>query len=265
MKAHRIALVLGATWLGSGSVMAADLPVPAETVEIVQPFVEPRWSFSIAPYVWAAGISGDVAAFGLPTVDIDASFSDIFDNLDFAAMLVSELRYGRFGIFTDLAYVKLSGATGTPFGVLADRVGLDAETLAFTAAGEYRVLETPGGSLDLMAGARVWSVDTTVSVSGGLLGSRERSDGDTWVDPLIGAKGRFDLTERFYLTGWAMAGGFGASSDFMWDLWGGAGYQFNNRFSAVLGYRGMGVDYENDGFVFDVIQHGPVIGGVVRF
>ena len=85
------------------------------------------------------------------------------------------------------------------------------------------------------------------------------------VDPLVGAKGQFDLTEKFYLSGWAMAGGFGVSSDFMWDLFGGAGYQFNNHVSAVLGYRGMGVDYERDGFVFDVIEHGPVLGGVIRF
>ena len=51
-----------------------------------------------------------------------------------------------------------------------------------------------------------------------------------------------------------MAGGFGASSDFMWDLYAGIGYDFNDRFSAVLGYRGTGVDYENDGFLYDVVR-----------
>ena len=85
------------------------------------------------------------------------------------------------------------------------------------------------------------------------------------IDPLVGAKGRFDLTSRFYLTGWAMVGGFGVSSDFMWDAWGGIGYEFNDTFSTVIGYRGTGVDYENDGFEYDVIQQGPVIGGVIRF
>ena len=61
-----------------------------------------------------------------------------------------------------------------------------------------------------------------------------------------------------------MAGGFGASSDFMWDLYAGIGYDFNDRFSAVLGYRGTGVDYENDGFLYDVAwtsfgRHFPVL------
>jgi hypothetical protein len=34
--------------------------------------------------------------------------------------------------------------------------------------------------------------------------------------------------------------------------------------SLVAGYRGLGVDYENNGFVFDVVQHGPILGAVFR-
>ena len=46
---------------------------------------------------------------------------------------------------------------------------------------------------------------------------------------------------------------------------GGAGYQFTDWFSAVAGYRAAGVDYENDGFVYDVVQQGPIIGLTFRF
>ena len=243
---------------------AADLPLPGQEV-VVTTATGPSWSFAVAPYIWAAGISGDVAQFGLPAVEIDASFGDLLDHLDFAAMMVSEIRYGRFGLFSDLMYVKISGSAGTPFGILAESVSVDTESLAFTAAPEYRIVEAPGGSLDLMAGMRVWSVDTGLSFSGGILDGVSRSDGDTWIDPLVGAKGRFDLTSNLFLSAWAMVGGFGVSSDLMWDAWGGLGYEFNDTFSAVLGYRGTGVDYEKDGFVYDVIQHGPVLGAVIRF
>ena len=181
-------------------------------------------------------------------------------------MLVSELRYDRFGIATDLVYVKISGEKGTPLGILARTVSVDNEMLVFTAAGEYHLVELPAGSLDLMAGARLWSVDTTVSVEGGLLGSRERSDGDTWVDPLIGAKGRFDLSPQILSHQLGDGGRLRRLVGLhVGPAWGGAGYQFNNHLSAVVGYRGMGVDYENDGFVFDVVEHGPVIGAVIRF
>jgi predicted S18 family serine protease len=46
---------------------------------------------------------------------------------------------------------------------------------------------------------------------------------------------------------------------------GGAGYQFNERVSAVVGYRAAGVDYKNDGFVYDVVQQGPILGVTFRF
>lgn len=43
------------------------------------------------------------------------------------------------------------------------------------------------------------------------------------------------------------------------------GYRFNERFSAVAGYRALGVNYRNDGFVFDVVKQGPIIGLVMHF
>jgi hypothetical protein len=224
-----------------------------------------EWEFAIAPYLWAAGISGTTAQFGLPEIDIDASFSEIWDHLDFAAMVVSEFRRGRVGVFSDFAFVKLSGAAGTPRGILADEADVDILSLDFTLAPEYRVIEVPRASLDLMAGARLWSVSTDISFDGGVLDGVSRDDGDTWVDPLVGVKGRFDLTDHLYVSAWGLIGGFGVSSDFMWDAWGGLGYQFNNTISAVVGYRGTGVDFEHGGFSYDVIQHGPVIGAVFRF
>ena len=59
--------------------------------------------------------------------------------------------------------------------------------------------------------------------------------------------------------------GFGVSSDIDWDLFGGIGYEVSDRISLVGGYRGIGVDYSSGGFVFDVIEHGPILGGVFRF
>ncbi len=57
------------------------------------------WTYSVTPYFWAAGLSGETSQFGLPIVDIDADFRDIFDNLDFVAMLIGEARNGRYSLF----------------------------------------------------------------------------------------------------------------------------------------------------------------------
>ena len=89
------------------------------------------------------------------------------------------------------------------------------------------------------------------------------SDGDTWVDGIVGAKARVNLDAKWFLNGWGMIGGGG--SNVTWDVLAGIGYQWNDRISTTLGYRALGVDYENDGFVYDVVQHGPVLGMVFRF
>jgi len=60
-------------------------------------------------------------------------------------------------------------------------------------------------------------------------------------------------------------GGFGAASKLTWDVFAGVGYQFNPRFGVVAGYRALGVDYSNKGYVYDVVQHGPLVGLVGRF
>ncbi|MCX7350378.1 MAG: hypothetical protein NTZ54_12935, partial [Alphaproteobacteria bacterium] len=76
---------------------------------------------------------------------------------------------------------------------------------------------------------------------------------------------RVDLLPKVYLASWAMIGGFGVGSDLMWDLMGGAGYEFTDNVSVFAGYRAMSVDYSNDSFVYDVVQNGPVVAAVFKF
>ncbi|MBL8575933.1 MAG: hypothetical protein JNK47_01795 [Mesorhizobium sp.] len=231
-----------------------------------------RWVFSIAPYVWGAGLQGDVGLFGRQPVDIDMSFGDIFDNLRFGGMVVGEAHNGTWGILADVVYVKIAVGETVERTVANVPVSLsgsvETSSLTGTVMGQYRVIAEPTATLDLMAGARVWSVNNDISLrlsTGELAAEFSGSDGATWVDPMVGIRGRIDLNPTWYLTGWGMVGGFGASSDVSWDALGAVGYQWTERTSIVGGYRGLGVDYENDGFVYDVIQSGPVLGAVFRF
>ena len=45
---------------------------------------------------------------GKGPVDVDIPFSDILENLDFAAMGVAEAHNGTWGVFVDLNYTNLS-------------------------------------------------------------------------------------------------------------------------------------------------------------
>jgi hypothetical protein len=77
------------------------------------------------------------------------------------------------------------------------------------------------------------------------------------------ARGDYSITPHVYLTGWGLVGAGGADLD--WDVAAGLGYRFNERFSAVAGYRALGVNYSENGFVFDVVQQGPIMGVVIHF
>lgn len=244
----------------TGSAFAADAAAPPPDVP-----VESGWTFAVAPYFWMAGIEGTIAQFGAPPVDVDASFADVIENFDIGAMAVAEARNGRFGIAFDFQYIKLSADGDTPFGVLADRIEVTSETLTALVAGEYRVVETGTASVDLMAGARIWSVDTDIDPQGGPGDPLFFSDGDSWIDPIVGVRGRMDMTERFYATGWGMVGGFGAGSDITWDVMAAIGYEVTDRVAIIGGYRALGVDYSNDDFLFDVVQHGPILGARIAF
>lgn len=252
--------------LAAHEAVAADITPIAVAPEAQQIQTESGWTFTFAPYFWAAGLSGDlgmpIGPFR-PVTHVDASFSDVWDHLDFAAMAIGEARYGRFSIVGDVLYTKLSGNGGTPFGVLATDVSVDAETFAGFAGVGYSVLEDSAGRLDVVGGVRVWSADTTISISGGDLGTQSTSDGDTWVDGLAGLKGSYFITPNFFVTGWGLVGAGGADID--WDVAATVGYKFNDTFSAVAGYRALGVDYSNDGFVFDVVQQGPILGLAINF
>lgn len=243
-----------------GNAIAADLSQPE--AELAFPPDE-RWEFSVAPYFWMAGLDGTIAQFGLDPVDVDLSFGDILENLDFAAMVVGEARRGRFGIFTDILYVDVSASGSGPLGVLT--ASLDNQIFAGTAMAEYRVFDQGMTSVDVMAGARIWAVNTDVAITGGPGAGLFLSDDASWVDPMIGVKARMQGSSPWFLTTWAMIGGFGVSSDIDWDVLAGVGYEVNDRFSAVAGYRAAGVDYQDGPFIFDAVLHGPILGGVLRF
>jgi hypothetical protein len=256
---HAIALLAGISIASAAS--AADLTPLTPEAKTVE--TQSGWEFTVAPYFWAAGLSGDIRQFGLPQVTVDADFGDILSNLDFAFMATAEARYDRFSVVGDIIYAKLGADAHTPNGILARSVDVTSETFAGLLGVGYAVLEDPNGHLDVVGGMKVWSVDTDISFNGGLLAGVERDDSATWVDAVVGLRGNYFFTKEIYVTGWGLVGGGGADVD--WDVGAGLGYKFNDTVSAVAGYRAIGVNYDKDDFVFDVVQQGPIVGVAFHF
>ena len=59
----------------------------------------------VSPYLWGTALSGTSTIGVLPPVEIDASFSDILSNLNFAMSLHTEYHNGRWAFVLDPMYV----------------------------------------------------------------------------------------------------------------------------------------------------------------
>jgi hypothetical protein len=225
------------------------------------------WEFHIAPYAWLAGLDGSVATLpGLPPADIDIDFyDDILGNINGAFMLVGEARKDRFGITMDVVYTDIESDSAVP-GQNFTTLTSQTTNWIVSAAGFYRMMSTGQAFIDGLAGIRYWSADSELTLSGGPAGSYAIDNGEEWIDPIIGLKGLTMLGgSKFFLSGFLIIGGFGASSDFLWDVNANLGFQWGDIFSTTIGYRYLDVDYEDDGFLYDVAQHGPTLGLSWRF
>lgn len=266
MTAGAIGVVLSASLASPGQVYAADLQSPIQ-YEVT---TESGFEVSIVPlYLWLPGMNGTVGVLGT-TVDVDLTPIDILSNLgDFLDVLdgfymgSGEVRYGDFGFVYDVFYLDASSTAEIDRTVINGAVDVAFSQVMATLLASYRVMESETMHVDLLGGARISDIRTDIDVDLNVAGF-ELSDGATWVDPMFGAKGRMELNPNWYANGTALIGGFGVSSDFVWDVSANIGYQWNNWFDIYAGFRGTGMDYKSGTFVWDVTQYGPVLGATIK-
>lgn len=246
---------------GAGALLGASLwlalsgPVAAQAA----PREQGGWQFEITPYLWAAGLNGNTRIANTPQANIDMSPSDVLKNLDFGLMGAFEARHGRWGVFSDYIYAKLSDAASGNV-ALRRGPGIDVNVNAklrqtiFALAGEYRIVEgrVP---VDVLAGARYNKIDLDANVALNFFGPLGISANPiyqkAWWDPYVGVRAVVPVAERWSLTGYADAGGSRS-----WQLLGGASYAYSEMTSFKFGYRFYHVNYDHGGFKYDMDQKG---------
>ena len=221
------------------------------------------WQGQFTIYGWLPAIAGEQEREdGRPLVEI--STKDVLEALDFAFFASGEVRRGKFGALFDMSYARLSSSGDVDRPV---RASADVKTtVAFAqAAASWRFYETePRRFAEAYAGIRAYDTEASFDVSvGPFSGGRKASS--NWVDPIIGLRGSFPLSERWSVSALGDVGGFDAASDLSWELYGGANYAFNEHFSGVLGYRYMSITHEDDDLSLDINIYGPLVGVTYRF
>lgn len=223
------------------------------------------WEFEAAPYLWAASLDGTVRAGPsfLPSANVDWSASDILSHLDIGAMGALEGQKGRWGFVIDAIYVELSNQKVTP-NIRFASVDAEVKEQMYALFGTYRVVEGPT-KVDALAGARYVDIRSPISAvlpTGGIVSV---DAGDHWWDPYVGVRVIHPLNERWSVLGWGLIGGFGAGSDFAWDVIAAVNYQFSPTIIGKLGFRYLDMDYDGERFAYDAGMGGPFLGVGIRF
>ena len=81
---------------------------------------------------------------------------------------------------------------------------------------------------------------------------------------MLGARFRLNLNKGFFTNLSGDAGGFGVGSQLTYQIYAGFGKEFKKKFSALLGYRYLFVDYKSGGFLYDVHMQGLQAGFNIR-
>ena len=258
--------ILIALALSAASFSAQAQPTAAAT--------GPGWTFDTTLYLWGAAMDGSVRAGELPKTSVDASFSDTLKHLEGGFMGAFEARNGRWGYIFDVIYMKLeaSGAATRsgpgPIGATATaNAELEITQTAYAAALAYRI-GSPRQPLDVIGGVRYMKLAAEADIDASLFGqagTTTRRASESWWDPYIGLRTQLPLAERWSVVAYADVGGFGVGSDFTWQALLGVDYEFSKTIVGKAGYRMLGVDYDKNGFAYDMFYSGLYLGAGFRF
>jgi hypothetical protein len=215
----------------------------------------PGWRFVVAPYLLFPYMDGTVTVRAFD-ISVDANPGDIFDRLQFGAMLYLEANNGTWGVSLDGIYMNLEQG--------AERVPLEAgmKQGAVELTGYRRV----GEWAEVLLGGRLNVLGASLIGEGGII---DRKDDKVWFDPFLGARLRVPNTGKWHLAIRGDVGGFGVGSDFAWQVYPLVGYRFSRLFEATVAYRWLDMDYKTgsgeDAFRYNMTIFGPEVGLLFHF
>lgn len=210
------------------------------------------WVITGAPYLFLPGMKGTVSVAGTQ-VDMDLSFSDIFDNFDVFSVSgrVEAWKDDQWGIIFDGMYLDLDGDFPVP-GPMFDNANVKLTQVQIDLGLGYRVFDKDVSDddtkktrivIDVIGGMRYQYFKEQITIDA----FPTLGDSADWMEIFVGGRGAIQLDEKWTLMvrGDASGFGIGSASDLTWNFFTGFGYQLKPTQQLRMGYHIQGFDYSN--------------------
>ncbi|WP_086608359.1 outer membrane beta-barrel protein [Erythrobacter donghaensis] len=227
---------------------------------------EKDFTFILSPYVWMPVVAGKVGGTEPGALDFTIDTGDLLEAFNFGGLIHGEVRHkSGWGVAVDYMFADLS--TGGSIGIGDLTTTVDASILEVTV---LRRVDLGDNALDLYGGIRRWDSDVVVDVDIPVIGF-DILTGDTWTDPIVGARYQHRLSRKWQVLVQGDIGGFGADSDFTWHAVAGVDYTLSQRASVQLVYKRLSVERQSPRIGggapvdLDLTVQGPLIGFAYRF
>lgn len=241
------------------------------------------WKYEASVYMFLSDIGGRVTF--PPTgasKDVTVGIDEVLDAMKMGFMGSFEARRGKWGVFTDVAYMDVGnvqenskalsiGRNEIPADINV-RLSFDLKLWAATLVGTYALVADPDFKLDAFAGTRVLDVRPKVdySLTGNVgpialpdhSGRREVKE-QNW-DILVGFKGRasVDSDGAWFLPYYVDLGT--GESKLTYQLSAGVGYKFGWG-DVVASWRYMAYEFKSGKPIEELNFNGPQIAAVFRW
>ena len=224
------------------------------------------WGFLVEAYALFPNMKGETGVANLPPVSVNEDPSDIFNNLQFGAMLYAEARSETWSFSSDVLFMKLESE------VAPDSQVFDGKAEVSQVGWELAAMRRLSSWFELGVAATYNKIDADVDiVVNGFPGPIPISAGldEDWVDPSIVMRAVVPLGEKWQFQARGNVGGFGVGSEMFYQLQVDAVWRMSDRWQFGLGYRWIDVDYDHGGgtdrFVYDMSTFGPVLRAGFHF
>ncbi|MCG7927158.1 MAG: hypothetical protein JAY67_16680 [Candidatus Thiodiazotropha taylori] len=213
-------------------------------------FAQGEWQYRLTPYAWVPSLKADLDIGANPPAESDTSLLDV---LDFAFLLTGEAHNGDWGLIGEFNYLDLSNDATYANGLFDAETSVNGTMIG--VAVQKRIHSSSEGNADVFVGLRHWSLDAEIDFERLPTASRSTN----FTDPILGIKGNLNINHRWFVSGLGEIGGFGAGSDLQWEIVGRVGYRFSDTWNAVIGYRHLVLDFDNDNLIIKATMTGPFL------